>query len=438
MTSRWRKPLSSRQLKALSEHRYSVEGSSLLEPPLQIFWTWLVELVPLWMAPNTITITGLAINAITTITLVAHSPEARTVPPPWACLLAALGLFLYQSLDAIDGKQARRTHSSSPLGELFDHGCDSVSTVLVGVGASVSVALGASPPCMFFCCFVGMAMFYCAHWRAYTTGTLHFGRVDVTEVQVAIVVVFLLSALGGEELWSTQIPFTQQSLRLLPVLGMLGGALYALPSYAVAILRHAASGAPAVSGGSVLPPAIPLLGLLLPALLVASVSPGVSAFVSHPCLFVLAFGVVSAKITNQLVVAHMTRSVVPMMDPILLAPLTLLIILPLTSSPTQGVVLAITMAACTLDLSTYCVSVCRQIASHLGIRVFSISSAAGGGGGGGGDGHRHGGADGHRHGDAGGITEDEVGQGDEVEEVEEEEEEEVDTGTLKPLLSRAQ
>nr|XP_032837304.1 cholinephosphotransferase 1-like isoform X3 [Petromyzon marinus] len=396
MTSRWRKPLSSRQLKALSEHRYSVEGSSLLEPPLQIFWTWLVELVPLWMAPNTITITGLAINAITTITLVAHSPEARTVPPPWACLLAALGLFLYQSLDAIDGKQARRTHSSSPLGELFDHGCDSVSTVLVGVGASVSVALGASPPCMFFCCFVGMAMFYCAHWRAYTTGTLHFGRVDVTEVQVAIVVVFLLSALGGEELWSTQIPFTQQSLRLLPVLGMLGGALYALPSYAVAILRHAASGAPAVSGGSVLPPAIPLLGLLLPALLVASVSPGVSAFVSHPCLFVLAFGVVSAKITNQLV------------------------------------------AACTLDLSTYCVSVCRQIASHLGIRVFSISSAAGGGGGGGGDGHRHGGADGHRHGDAGGITEDEVGQGDEVEEVEEEEEEEVDTGTLKPLLSRAQ
>jgi len=40
----------------------------------------------------------------------------------------ALGLFIYQSLDAIDGKQARRTKTSSPLGELFDHGCDSVST----------------------------------------------------------------------------------------------------------------------------------------------------------------------------------------------------------------------------------------------------------------------------------------------------------------------
>lgn len=48
--------------------------------------------------------------------------------PPWAYIACACGLFIYQSLDAIDGKQARRTNSSSPLGELFDHGCDSLST----------------------------------------------------------------------------------------------------------------------------------------------------------------------------------------------------------------------------------------------------------------------------------------------------------------------
>ena len=48
--------------------------------------------------------------------------------PGWAFLLAGVGLFIYQSLDAIDGKQARRTGSATPLGELFDHGCDSVSS----------------------------------------------------------------------------------------------------------------------------------------------------------------------------------------------------------------------------------------------------------------------------------------------------------------------
>lgn len=48
--------------------------------------------------------------------------------PRWAALLCAAGIFIYQTLDAIDGKQARRTNSASPLGELFDHGCDSLST----------------------------------------------------------------------------------------------------------------------------------------------------------------------------------------------------------------------------------------------------------------------------------------------------------------------
>jgi phosphatidylglycerophosphate synthase len=47
--------------------------------------------------------------------------------PQWSFALCALGLFVYQSLDAIDGKQARRTDSCSPLGELFDHGCDALS-----------------------------------------------------------------------------------------------------------------------------------------------------------------------------------------------------------------------------------------------------------------------------------------------------------------------
>lgn len=48
--------------------------------------------------------------------------------PGWSLIFCSLGLFVYQSLDAIDGKQARRTNSSTPLGELFDHGCDAVST----------------------------------------------------------------------------------------------------------------------------------------------------------------------------------------------------------------------------------------------------------------------------------------------------------------------
>ena len=51
--------------------------------------------------------------------------------PFWAYALMAFTVLGYQTLDAVDGKQARRTNTSSPLGQLFDHGCDAMSTSIV-------------------------------------------------------------------------------------------------------------------------------------------------------------------------------------------------------------------------------------------------------------------------------------------------------------------
>ncbi|MGH0116507.1 UNVERIFIED_CONTAM: hypothetical protein FKN15_009640, partial [Acipenser sinensis] len=164
----WPEPLTAPQLKRLEEHKYSSSGRSLFEPPLQIYWNWLVQQIPIWVAPNTLTIIGLLINVATTHILLCYCPSAREeVAPGWAFLLSAFGLFIYQSLDAIDGKQARRTNSSSPLGELFDHGCDAVST-----GTCIAVRMGTDSNWMFFCGFIGMFMFYCAHWQTYVSGTL--------------------------------------------------------------------------------------------------------------------------------------------------------------------------------------------------------------------------------------------------------------------------
>ena len=83
---------------------------------------------------------------------------------------------MYQSLDAIDGKQARRTKSASPLGELVDHGCDSVSMVIMVLAITVAMELGHESAWMFFLPFMATFMFYCAHWQAYVTGTIRFGK----------------------------------------------------------------------------------------------------------------------------------------------------------------------------------------------------------------------------------------------------------------------
>lgn len=125
--------------------------------------------------------------------------------PSWALILCSFGLFAYQSLDAIDGKQARRTNSSTPLGELFDHGCDAISTVFVAIALGTSLKYGQTPWLMFFMCFMGMSAFYIAHWQTYVTGTLTFGKIDVTEAQLTVYSIYFLTACFGDALWSLTV-----------------------------------------------------------------------------------------------------------------------------------------------------------------------------------------------------------------------------------------
>lgn len=92
---RWLKalaePLSAAQLRRLEEHRYSAAGVSLLEPPLQVYWTWLLQWIPLWMAPNSITLLGLAINLLTTLVLISYCPTATEEVGPTSCPAAEEG-----------------------------------------------------------------------------------------------------------------------------------------------------------------------------------------------------------------------------------------------------------------------------------------------------------------------------------------------------------
>lgn len=77
--------------------------------------------------------------------------------------------------DGVDGKQARRTNSSTPLGELFDHGLDSWSCVyfvvtvysIFGRGPS-----GVSVFVLYLLLWVVLFSFILSHWEKYNTGVL--------------------------------------------------------------------------------------------------------------------------------------------------------------------------------------------------------------------------------------------------------------------------
>jgi ethanolaminephosphotransferase len=89
---------------------------------------YLIEFFPRWMAPNVITLLGLAAGLIAHACGMYYAMDMQTAMPAWVYCVTALGLFLYQTLDNLDGRQARRTNSSSPLGLLFDHGVDALNT----------------------------------------------------------------------------------------------------------------------------------------------------------------------------------------------------------------------------------------------------------------------------------------------------------------------
>lgn len=50
-----------------------------------------------------------------------------------------------------------------------------------------------------------MTLFYCAHWQTYVSGTLRFGKVDVTEAQCTIIGIHLISAVFGPNIWMAKV-----------------------------------------------------------------------------------------------------------------------------------------------------------------------------------------------------------------------------------------
>ncbi|XP_026748261.1 cholinephosphotransferase 1 isoform X4 [Galleria mellonella] len=370
-----KKILNAAQLKRLSEHKYSCTSDSILDALLQPWWCWLVSKTPLWLAPNLITILGLIVNIVTTLILVWYSPDARQNPPGWSFALCALGVFIYQSLDAIDGKQARRTGSQSPLGELFDHGCDSISTVFIALGACIAVRLGEYPTWMFFQCVCAMTLFYCAHWQAYVTGTLKMGRIDVTEAQYSIIAIHLVSATLGPDFWSTQIPAVGAPWSLLVVSMCFAAQLFFVVNFSSTFrVRGCGKNGSTVAGTSILSPVIPFSLVVVPAFIIFQKSES-QVYENHPALYILAFGMVAAKVTNRLVVAHMTKSEMEYYDWSLLGPAMLFLNQYFNNAIPEYYVLWLCTVWVCVDLVRYCGQICLEICEHLKIQLFRIPAA---------------------------------------------------------------
>lgn len=177
---------------AAPPYAYTSEQASLLLPYYRRFlWDPLLARLPLGVHANTLTLAGSACCLLATSVAFA---VPRSKPGLYA--IPAVLLLLYLTLDNLDGAQARRTGTSSPLGEFLDHWLDAGNCGLVVLGVCTAAD---APPLLTLVALAASSLgFFGAHWSHARTGTLRLDRLaDIEGLTAAVGVYLLLASFGA-------------------------------------------------------------------------------------------------------------------------------------------------------------------------------------------------------------------------------------------------
>ena len=200
----------------LRTYKYSsVDHSIMGRLVMQSYWNFMLQFVPLWAHPNLVTLAGFFVLIASVLPLAVNVVWYGVDAPWWGWILFAIGTFMYQTLDALDGKQARRLGVGSSLGEMVDHGCDAVSTTIVQFAVACCVCIPRSDGSEFpipphvqtaLCSSMVVMCFYLAMWDQQRTGQFTMGYINgPTEGLLVSCVMFALRGLLSPLVFSTPV-----------------------------------------------------------------------------------------------------------------------------------------------------------------------------------------------------------------------------------------
>ncbi|PHJ17197.1 cdp-alcohol phosphatidyltransferase superfamily protein [Cystoisospora suis] len=187
-------------LEQLKHYEYRGGGSTPIDRILNPWWEFVASKLPLWLSPNVLTLLGFVCTLLCMCIVAIWMPHLEEAAPRWVYLVMCILLFIYQTLDAVDGKQARRTNSSSPLGQLFDHGCDSFSTVFAVFINLATARMGFCFYSYLLLAILQMQMFIYSWWDLhFHVYRCHTGVTGVTEGQLVTMGLNLIAAIFGPD-----------------------------------------------------------------------------------------------------------------------------------------------------------------------------------------------------------------------------------------------
>jgi ethanolaminephosphotransferase len=152
-----------------------------------------------------VTLLGFGFILINVLFLYIFIPDLVGPGPHWVYYSFAFGLWAYSTMDNIDGKQARRTGTSSPLGELFDHGIDSLNCTLASLCETAAMGLGPTKTGAFTAMVPCLPMFF-STWETYHTHTLYLGAINgPTEGLILACTAMAVSGYFGPQIWGYRV-----------------------------------------------------------------------------------------------------------------------------------------------------------------------------------------------------------------------------------------
>ena len=202
------KTLTLENLETIKNFKYVGKDNSIfyacfLSPCLN----FLINFVPTNLAPNVITLASFLCNILSFyVTYLEVGNDYDMELSKKTCLLQAIIHFSYLALDNLDGKQARKTGTSSAYGMLLDHGCDVFTNIIVCFNMSHLLMLGDSD---FFSPLYFMALlpgFYALTYQEYVFGELTLGYCNGADEGNVLVSLFsFFGFLFGSDIYSREI-----------------------------------------------------------------------------------------------------------------------------------------------------------------------------------------------------------------------------------------
>ncbi|KAF2674730.1 Choline/ethanolaminephosphotransferase [Microthyrium microscopicum] len=382
--------LTDEALSHLKTYKYSsVDLSPLSHYVLRHYWNAVVEFLPMWLAPNMVTLIGFMFILGNVALMELFIPDLKGPGPSWVYWSFGLGVWMYSTMDNIDGKQARRTGTSSPLGELFDHGIDSLNCTLASLLETTAMGFGATPIGAFTALIPTLPMYF-STWETYHTHTLYLGYFNgPTEGLLIASLMMIASGIYGPQFWQTPIASQYPSVSM--ILGSTTSIrdLFVPIVFGTFLIAHLPACVHNVHKARKEKnlPTLPLLLEWIPIVVftlssMAWLGSSYSFLLkdNHLTLFCLTMSLVFGRMTTKIILAHLTRQAFPYWT-VLLTPLVagaiivnlpILGIYPFFDNASELAYLRIYFVFAFIVYSRWAHLVITSICEYLGINALTI------------------------------------------------------------------